>query len=111
MIAHDNKLYLYKILERSPEGTVHFSPQAKFTKEAREFKLPDAYKEIIDLFIFKDPASSSTYSMYVVSTNGILCYENIDRKDRSHINEGYPISNDLLSGTLTMGAIDCNSEG
>ena len=49
--------------------------------------------------------------MYVVSTNGILCYENIDRKDRSHINEGYPISNDLLSGTLTMGAIDCNSEG
>lgn len=109
LVTHDSKVYVYKVLEKNSEGSVLFAPQAKFNKEAREFKLPDAYSKVIDLFIFKDPAGSSTYSMYVVSEIGILCYENIDRKDRSHINEYYPVSNDL--GTLTMGAIDCNAQG
>jgi hypothetical protein len=107
LISHDSKVYVYKVLEKNSEGSVNFSPQAKFNKEAREFKLPEAYSKVIDLFIFKEAAGS--YSMYVVSENGILCYENIDRKDRSGINEYYPVSND--PGTLTMGAIDCNAQG
>ena len=47
--------------------------------------------------------------MYVVASNGILCYENIDRKDRSGINDGYPVFNE--PSTLTLGAIDCNAAG
>lgn len=47
--------------------------------------------------------------MYLVSEIGILCYENIDRKDRSGMNEYYPINNEI--GSLTLGAIDCNAQG
>ena len=49
--------------------------------------------------------------MYLVSTNSILLYENIDRKDRATIIEGKTISHDLITGTLTLGAVDCNQEG
>ena len=94
-------------MEKNSEGSVLFTPQVKFNKEAREFKLPEAYSKVIDLFIFKDSGSSYGYSMYVVSEIGILCYENIERKDRSNTNDYYPVSSDL--GTLTMGAIDCNA--
>lgn len=107
LVTHDSKIYVYKVLETNSERQCLFSPQAKFNKEAREFKLPEAYKKVIDLFIFKEP--NQNYSMYVVSDIGILCFENIDRKDRSHVNEYYPVSNDL--GALTIGAIDCSAQG
>lgn len=48
--------------------------------------------------------------MYVASTNGILIYEGIDKKDTSSI-QVRPITNDYKTHTLTMGAIDCNPKG
>ena len=49
--------------------------------------------------------------MYVVFTNAIHCYENIDKKDDKK-NFGFPISSyELQNGMLTRGAIDCNFKG
>lgn len=45
-------------MEKNSEGSVLFTPQTKFIKEVREFKIPDAYSKVIDLFIFRDPAGS-----------------------------------------------------
>ena len=78
------------------------------------FKHPEIYKDVIDLFIFKNPNvpghGDGKYSMYIASTNGILLYEGIDKKDTSSI-QVQPISNDFLNTTLTLEAIDCNSKG
>ena len=65
-----------------------FMPERKFTKECRVFKHPEMYKDVIDLFIFKNPnimQGEGKYSMYIASTNGILLYEGIDKRDSSSI--------------------------
>jgi hypothetical protein len=67
---------------------VGFINERKFTKECRVFKHPEIYKDVIDLFIFKNPNAvhgEGKYSMYIASTNGILLYEGIDKKDLSSI--------------------------
>lgn len=77
------------------------------------FKHPEIYKDVIDLFIFKNPNAlhgEGKYSMYVASTNGILLYEGIDKKDSSSI-VVQPISNDFIGTTLSLEALDCNSKG
>ena len=56
------------------------------------------------------PYGDGQYSMYVVSTNGIIIYEGIDKRDITSVKH-QPVSNDLMQCTLTMGAIDCNSKG
>ena len=48
--------------------------------------------------------------MYVVSQNGILLYEGIDKRD-AITNEPKPISNEPLNYTLTPGTIDCSPYG
>jgi len=52
------------------------------------FKHNENFKEVIDLFIFKNsnlPYGDGQYSMYVVSTNGVLLYEGIDKRDATSI--------------------------
>ena len=90
-----------------------FINERKFAKDCRVFKHPEIYKDVIDLFIFKNPNAlhgEGLYSMYIASTNGILLYEGIDKKDSSSI-QVQPISNDFINTTLTLEAIDCNSKG
>ena len=48
--------------------------------------------------------------MYVVSPNGILLYEGIDKRD-AITNEPKPISTELLNYTLSAGTIDCSPYG
>ena len=48
--------------------------------------------------------------MYVVSTNGILLYEGIDKVDKSSVGVT-AISNDFLNCSLTPGAVDCTDNG
>ena len=87
--------------------------ERKFSKECRVFKHPEIYKDVIDLFIFKNPNAlhgEGKYSMYIASTNGILLYEGIDKKDSSSI-VVQPISNDFIGTTLSLEALDCNSKG
>ena len=91
-----------------------FINERKFAKDCRVFKHPEIYKDVIDLFIFKNPNvpahGDGKYSMYIASTNGILLYEGIDKKDSSSI-QVQPISNDFLNTTLSLEALDCNSKG
>ena len=46
--------------------------------------------------------------MYVVSTNGIVLYEGIDKRDISNIKSERILPNDLMNFELTFRAIDCN---
>ena len=88
-------------------------PEKKFSKECRVFKHPAIYKDVLDIFIFKNHTKKfgeGQYSMYICCLNGILLYEGIDKRDSSSI-QVQPISNDLLNCHLTAGAIDCNSRG
>ena len=79
---------------------------------------PDGYRDVIDLFIFRNDQSNSIsgqgqYSMYVVSTNGIIMYDGIG--------EGGPggpahksISPELFQNqnyALTKCSSDCNDRG
>ena len=87
--------------------------EKKFSQHQRVFKHSEVYKDVIDLFIFKNPNlvyGDGQYSMYVASVNGILIYEGIDKRDSASI-VVRPISNDYKTHTLTMGAIDCNAKG
>lgn len=87
--------------------------EKKFYQYQRIFKHSDVYKEVIDLFIFKNQNlmyGDGQYSMYVASKNGVLIYEGIDKRDSSSI-VVRPITNDYKTHTLTMGAIDCSAKG
>jgi hypothetical protein len=48
--------------------------------------------------------------MYVVSTNGILLYEGIDKRD-AILMEPKQISTDFVNSTLSTGAVDCSPNG
>lgn len=48
--------------------------------------------------------------MYVVSPNGILLYEGIDKRD-AITNDPKPLSNELLNYQLSPGTIDCSPYG
>lgn len=48
--------------------------------------------------------------MYVVSTNGILLYDGIDKVDKSAI-VVQQIATEFLNSTLTPGAVDCTANG
>jgi hypothetical protein len=68
---------------------------------------------VLDVILFKDgncAMGQGLYSMYVASKNGILLYEGVDRLDKTAVRIN-SISNEFPNCTLTMGAIDCNSNG
>lgn len=46
--------------------------------------------------------------MYVVSTNGIVLYEGIDKRDIANIKSDRILANDLMNIELSFRAIDCN---
>jgi len=48
--------------------------------------------------------------MYVASTNGILIYDGIDKRDSVQV-KYQPISPDLMQCTLTPGSLDCDITG
>jgi hypothetical protein len=62
-----------------------FVSEKKFIKDEKRFKHIEQYKDVIDLFIFKNKNNlqygDGQYSMYVASTNGIFIYDGIDKKD------------------------------
>ena len=113
LVMHNNQILMYKIFDQDGHGKHNFVTERKFQQHQRIFKHSETYKDVIDLFIFKNSAvvyGEGQYSMYVASTNGILIYEGVDKRDSASILVR-PISNDYKTHTLTMGAIDCNAAG
>jgi hypothetical protein len=90
-----------------------FLEQNKFHASQTILQNRDTYSDVIDLFIFKNAKlayGQGQYSMYVVSTNGVLLYEGVDKVDKSSI-VIQPISTDFMNCVLTQGAVDCTSDG
>jgi hypothetical protein len=113
IVTAKNEIYLYRLIDNDQMNNYVFINEKKFAKECRVLKIPDQYKEVIDLFIFQNSNlmyGEGKYSMYVCSKNGVLLYEGIDKRDQSSIQIEL-ISSDLINSTLTFGAIDCNSKG
>lgn len=84
LVTATNQVLVYKIIDQDQHGTFQFVAERKFSRDCRVYKHPDTYKEVIDLFIFKNNNfhyGDGLYSMYVASTNGILLYEGIDRRE------------------------------
>ena len=48
--------------------------------------------------------------MYVVSTNGIILYEGIDKSDKQPM-QPKPLYNDYVNWILTPNAVDCTASG
>ena len=44
-----------QLFDYDTQHQVTFIPERRFSKECRIFKHPDTYKDVIDLFIFKNP--------------------------------------------------------
>ena len=91
-----------------------FIPEKRFNKDCKVFTHPAVYKNVIDLFIFKNQNVNfgfGKYSMYVVSTNGIVLYEGIDKRDIANIKSDRILANDPTNIELSFRAIDCNPQG
>ncbi len=76
-------------------------------KPVRILKIKEAhYQDVIDLHIFKRIEGGQTdYCMYLISTNGVLVYYSIEKKEESK-----PVI-DESNLILTPNCSDCNSAG
>jgi hypothetical protein len=76
----------------------------------QKFKLfkPEVYGDVIDLLIHKKVEQNGTveYQMYLVSTNGVLFFPSIERRD-----ECKPVVDEVGAFKLTPNCSDLNSSG
>ena len=112
--VQSNEIYIYRF--QSTNGDL--LPEKISQKPVEIHKMNIAhFKKMLDLYIFKKPGSTTSndddYQMYVLFEEGILLYNNIDRRTEPQIvhdamNEGLSLSpglSDCRNGILMVDVV------
>ena len=88
LVTDNNEILVYRVIDNDNMNFYDFMSEKKFAKECKVFSHSNTYKDVIDLFIFQNNNlmyGEGHYSMYVCSTNGVLLYEGVDKRDISSV--------------------------
>lgn len=68
------------------DGKGDYVPEKNASKPVKILKVKEKqYQDVIDLHIFKrtEPGGAQEYCMYLISTQGVLVYYSIEKKEES----------------------------